>query len=42
MGLSPYPLTAEEKQKDERVEYYRKHLPDIMLSPHNYDKWAEI
>lgn len=42
LGESPYPLSQEEKETDKRVEFYKKHIPDIMLSPHNYDNWAQI
>lgn len=42
IGESPYPLSQEDKELDAKVEFYKKHIPDIMLSPHNYDKWAQL
>tara|TARA_Y100000591_G_C21823319_1_gene694989 strand:+ start:782 stop:1639 length:858 start_codon:yes stop_codon:yes gene_type:complete len=42
LGQTPYPLTPEEKEADAKVEFYKKHIPDIILSPFNYDKWANI
>tara|TARA_A100001011_G_scaffold375315_1_gene436717 strand:- start:1418 stop:2275 length:858 start_codon:yes stop_codon:yes gene_type:complete len=42
LGESPFPLSPEEKEADAKVEFYKKHIPDIMLSPFNYDKWASI
>ena len=36
------PLTKEEKEKNERVEFYKKHIPDIMVAPYNYDKWSSL
>lgn len=42
LGQSPYPLTQEEKEADAKVEFYKKHIPDIVLSPFNYDKWTTI
>jgi hypothetical protein len=42
IGESPFPLSQEDKELDAKVEFYKKHIPDIMLSPHNYDKWTQI
>ena len=42
LGESPYPLTSEEREVDAKIEFYKKHIPDIMLSPFNYDKWATL
>ena len=42
LGVSPYPLTPEEREVDTKIEFYKKHIPDIMLSPFNYDKWATL
>jgi hypothetical protein len=42
LGESPYPLTQEEKETNAKVEFYKKHIPDIMLAPFNYDKWATL
>jgi len=42
MGQSPFPLSPEDKEADAMIEYYKKHIPDIVLSPFNYDKWASL
>jgi len=42
LGVSPFPLSPEEKEADAKIEFYKKHIPDIMLSPFNYDNWASI
>jgi hypothetical protein len=42
IGESPYPLSQEDRELDAKVEFYKKHIPDIILSPHNYDKWAQL
>ena len=36
------PLSKEEKEKNKQVEFYKKHIPDIMISPYNYDNWSSI
>jgi len=42
LGESPFPLSSEEKEIDAKIEFYRKHIPDIMIAPFNHDKWTEI
>tara|TARA_Y100000816_G_scaffold291573_1_gene283341 strand:+ start:1884 stop:2738 length:855 start_codon:yes stop_codon:yes gene_type:complete len=42
LGESPFPLSSEEKEVDAKIEFYRKHIPDIMIAPFNHDKWTEI
>jgi len=42
IGESPYPLSQEDNELNAKVEFYKKHIPDIMLSPHNYDNWTQI
>lgn len=37
-----YPLTPEESKFNKKVKYYRNKLPDILISPFNYDKWSQI
>ena len=39
---TPYPLTPQERRFENKVEYYRYHLPDYLVSPFNYDKWSEV
>tara|TARA_B100000795_G_C22702802_1_gene400347 strand:- start:3 stop:998 length:996 start_codon:yes stop_codon:yes gene_type:complete len=36
------PLTKDEKEKKKQVEFYKKNIPDIMISPYNYDNWTSI
>jgi hypothetical protein len=40
--IDPYPLTKKEKEFDRKVDYYRKKLPDIMVSPFNKTRWSVI
>ena len=37
-----YPLTPEESKFNKKVQHYRNKLPDILISPFNYDKWSQI
>ena len=37
-----YPLTAEEREFEKKVKKFRKHLPEILVSPFNYDNWSQI
>ena len=37
-----YPLTPEEKRLERKVKKFRKHLPEMLVSPFNYDKWSQI
>ena len=37
-----YPLTPVEKELEKRVKDYRRKLPDILVSPFNYDNWSQI
>ena len=39
---TPYPLTPQERRFQRKVDYYRYHLPDYLVSPFNYDKWSKI
>jgi len=39
---TPYPLTPQERRFQRKVDYYRHHLPDYLVSPFNYDKWSKI
>lgn len=41
-NTDPYPLTKKEKELERKVDYYRKKLPDIMVSPFNHTKWSVI
>ena len=37
-----YPKTNKEIQFEERVDYWRKQLPDILVAPFNHDNWSII
>lgn len=39
---TPYPLTPQERRFEHKVDYYRAHLPDYLVSPFNYDKWSQV
>ena len=41
-NVDPFPLTKKEKEFEQRVEYYRKELPNIEVSPFNHTKWSVI
>ena len=41
-NVDPFPLTKKEKEFEERVEYYRRELPSIEISPFNHTKWSVI
>ena len=37
-----YPLTPEEKRLEQKVKKFRKYLPEMLVSPFNYDKWSQV
>lgn len=37
-----YPLSPEEYQFEKKVEEYREKLPNVLVSPFNYDKWSQL
>lgn len=39
---NPYPLTAEEREMEAKVKHYKKYLPEILVSPFNYDNWSQV
>lgn len=39
---SPIPRTKAEHEFEKRVDHYKKLLPDILVSPFNYDNWSQI
>ena len=39
---NPYPLTPEEREIDAQVKYYKKMLPEILVSPFNHDNWSQL
>ena len=39
---SPFPITKRERNFEKKVGYYRSILPDILVSPFNYDEWSQV
>ena len=39
---TPYPKTRKDILMEERVEYWKKHLNQILVSPFNYDSWSRF
>lgn len=39
---SGYPMTKKEKQFEKKVGEFRQKLPDILVSPFNYDQWSQV
>ena len=37
-----YTLSPEEYQFEKKVEEYREKLPNVLVSPFNYDKWSQL
>ena len=37
-----YPITKKEQQFEKKVGEFRQKLPDILVSPFNYDKWSQV
>jgi hypothetical protein len=38
---SPYPKTMQDIEFQKKVDYWKNHLDDILVSPFNYNKWGE-
>lgn len=38
----PMPMTRRERRFEEKVDEYRQKLPDILVSPFNYDNWSQV
>ena len=41
-NTTPYPLTEKDIMMEKKVEYWKKKLPDILVSPFNYNNWSKI
>jgi hypothetical protein len=39
---TPYPLTTEDIKMEEEVEFWKNRLPEILVSPFNYNNWSKI
>jgi len=37
-----FPTTPEDRRMENKVSRFRKYLPDILVSPFNYDKWSHL
>lgn len=37
-----YPITKKEKMFEKQVNEYKQKLPDILVSPFNYNKWSQV
>lgn len=37
---TPYPKTEEDIYVEKKVDYWKKHLDDILVSPFNYNSWS--
>ena len=37
-----YPITKKEQRFEKRVQELKQKLPDILVSPFNYDKWSQV
>lgn len=42
MTNSPYPKTEKDILMEKRVDYWKQHLDDILVSPFNYKRWNMI
>jgi Extracellular link domain len=41
-ATSPYPLNAEDLVLQKKIDFYKKHLNDILISPFNSEYWSKI
>jgi hypothetical protein len=41
-NTTPYPLTEKDIMMEKKVEYWKKKLPNILVSPFNYNNWTKI
>ena len=41
-NATPYPLTKEELNINKWVDYYKKNLSSILISPFNYKNWSKV
>ena len=39
---SPYPLTTKDIEMEEQVDFWKKRLPQILVSPFNYNNWSKV
>ena len=41
-NIDPFPLTKKEKDFEKRVEYYKRKIPEIKISPFNNTEWSIV
>lgn len=41
-NTNPYPLTKEDMQMEKQVDYWKKQLPNIIVSPFNNNRWSKL
>lgn len=39
---TPYPITEKDKLLQKQINYYKKQLPDILISPFNNNNWSQV
>ena len=39
---TPYPLTKKDIDMEKQVEFWKKRLPEILVSPFNYNNWSKV
>ena len=39
---TPYPLTKQDIEMEEQVDFWKKRLPQILVSPFNYNNWSKV
>jgi len=39
---TPYPLTKHDIEMEEQVDFWKKRLPEILVSPFNYNNWSRV
>ena len=40
MDLDPLPISARDEMLEKQVEFWSKHISNILVSPFNYNKWS--
>jgi hypothetical protein len=37
-----FPLSPAERRFEKKVKKFRKQLPELLVSPFNYDNWSQL
>ena len=40
--IPPYPQTAQDIALQKKVDYWKNHVTDILVSPFNHNMWSEL